>query len=245
MVAIKRYNVNAVLDVLKNTLPNNINEIINNYITEGIDIYKKNKITHPDIEKFPQQDILLNYWNYSIYITCNILYYKNISINCVLTNKVISSVYSNLFTIPTMSSEVYTYYLFSEGDNTCILVCGSGYNLPCFVYYVYINVCFDLINAPFGIPYGDIEYYNKIINILMTNDDICSIINNLLPFFEYLRHTLGMHAMRRSTFSVTRSSTKNSDHLLLLCFITSCQVYANIPFMCTQQYRAAYGRYVW
>jgi len=77
-----------------------------------------------------------------------------------------------------MSSEVYTYYLFSEGDNTCILVCGSGYNLPCFVYYVYINVCFDLINAPFGIPYGDIEYYNKIINILMTNDDICSIINN-------------------------------------------------------------------
>ena len=80
----------------------------------------------------------------------------------MLTNKVISSVYSNLFTIPTMSSEVYTYYLFSEGDNTCILVCGSGYNLPCFVYYVYRNVCFDLINAPFGIPYGDIEYYNKI-----------------------------------------------------------------------------------
>lgn len=178
MVQINKIKANIVLDILKTTLPNNINIIINDYIKEGIEIYSKNKITHSDIDKFPQQDELFNYWNYSIYITCNILFYKNISINCILTNKLITSVYSGFFNIPTTSSEVYTYYLFSEGDNTCILVCGGGYNLPCFIYYVYRKVCYDLINAPFGDHYGNVEYYNNIINILMKNKDVCSIIEN-------------------------------------------------------------------
>lgn len=178
MVKVIKTNINSVLGVLKTNLPDNINNIINNYIREGTEIYDKNKITHPDIDKYPQQDELFNNWNYPIYINCNILYYKNISINCVLSNKVITSIYSNFLNILPASYQVYTYYVFSEGDNTCILVCGDAYNLPCFIYYVYRHLCLDLINAPFGNPYGDAEHYKKIINMLITDKNICSIIEN-------------------------------------------------------------------
>jgi len=40
------------LDITKNTLPSDINEIIINYIEEGNNIYSKNNIIHPNTSKY-------------------------------------------------------------------------------------------------------------------------------------------------------------------------------------------------
>ena len=57
------------LDIIKTTLPSDINKIIINYIEEGNNIYNKNNIIHPNTCKYNDWEILYDNWNYSIYFT--------------------------------------------------------------------------------------------------------------------------------------------------------------------------------
>ena len=70
------------LDIIKNTLPSDINEIIINYLKEGSNIYNKNMVNYPKISKFENWELIYDNWNYSIYFTCNLLYFGNIKIKC-------------------------------------------------------------------------------------------------------------------------------------------------------------------
>ena len=178
MQIIKNQNNKSHLDVIKYQLPSHINNIINNYIEEGKNIYNNNKNTNSNIDEFPGRNELFDNWCYSIYFTCNLLYFRNIKITCFLTNKVITSVYSNLIKLstPTLHNNIFTYYLFSEGVNSCIVFYGGTFSLPMFVYYVVKNKCFDLIYGIFGAPYSRNECYKEYINIFLSKE-----INNIKP----------------------------------------------------------------
>ena len=146
-------NSDDCLYVLKNSLPNDINKIIQEYTQEGINIYYKNTINNPGIIQCPNNDLVFNYWSYSIYITCNLLYFKNITIQCPFTNNNITSIYSGITgNLPgPHTSDIYTYYKFE----TCTLVCGGGYNLPCFIYSTEKNIYFNITRGEFNSVYGD------------------------------------------------------------------------------------------
>jgi hypothetical protein len=169
----------SCLDIIKNTLPGDINIIIFNYLEEGKNIYNKNIISHPDICKYGNWDLIYDNWSYSIYFTCNLLYFENIKIKCFITNKVISSIYSNTLSINHGNVYYYTYYLFSEGENSCILFYGGPYNVPMLIYYIKKNIYYNLIFAPLGGPYNS-NYYENMINILISTeyDIIKSIIDD-------------------------------------------------------------------
>jgi hypothetical protein len=168
------------LDTIKNTLPSDINEIIINFIKEGNNIYSKNNITHPKINKYENWELLCDNWNYSIYFTCNLLYFENIKIKCFLTKKIINSIYSNTICMDHGHMRYFTYYFFSENENSCILFYGGPYNLPLFIYYFEKNECYNLIYAPFGDIYGNNDYYKKLISNITSTEYklIKSIIND-------------------------------------------------------------------
>ena len=169
------------LDIVKNTLPDDINTLINNYLEEGNNIYNKNIISNPDICKFTHWDSLNHNWSYSIFFTCNLLYFGNIRIKCFITNNIISSIYSNTLSIDIGDKYYFIYYLFSEGENSCILIYGGPYHLPMFIYYFEKKIYYNLIFSPFGGLYANNNYYENMINTLITSTEyeiIKSIIND-------------------------------------------------------------------
>jgi hypothetical protein len=80
--------------------------------------------------------------------------------------------------------ELYNYYLFGEGKNSCVLVCGGGYNMPMFVYYFIRNIRYDLLDIEAGDSYGDDKYYKEIISIFILDKNIDLIVKNPLYLEE-------------------------------------------------------------
>ena len=172
MSIIRNENNIACLDPIKNNnLPDAIKDEIENYIKEGKKIYDDNIITHPNISKMDNQDMLFDDWCISLYFTCHLLYFQNVKIKCFFTNKILTSIYSDFFALDDYgiydTNYKYTYYLFSEGINSCILVYGAPYYLPMFIYYFEKDICYDLLpHQLFGGPYSNHEYYKKLINAI-------------------------------------------------------------------------------
>lgn len=157
-------------DFIKNELPYNIKDIIDNYIKEGSQIYDGNHNNYPNLEKYEGWDALCKYWNFNIYLMCHLLYFKTIRIKCFLTNKIINSGYSDILSSyhDSLITHYFPYYLFSDGTNTCVLVYGGPYYLPLFVYYIEKQECYNLLSGNnFGGIYDCNSSYKTIIELFL------------------------------------------------------------------------------
>ena len=155
---------------IKNELPDNIKNIIDNYINEGLQIYNGNHYNYPNFQKYNGWDNLVKYWNFSIYLMCHLLYFKNIRIKCFLTGNIINSNSSDILYIyhDPLITYYFPYYLFSDGINTCVLVYGGPYYLPMFIYYIEKQECYDLLYGNnFGCIYSCNESYKLIIELFL------------------------------------------------------------------------------
>ena len=171
---INKPNFNIIkdnLNIIKNILPDDINNIIKEYIEEGDNLFKKNKITHPDVKPINEYINIFDNWSYTIYFTCNLLYFNNIKIKCFLQNKIITSKYSNIINLKDLyNNYIYTYYVFNENENSCVLFYGASYSLPIFIYYFKKNIFFNLIYGNFGNVYNDINFHKKLVDIFMETE---------------------------------------------------------------------------
>lgn len=221
-------NITCLYPLIDN-LPDDIKDEIANYIKEGKKIYDDNIITNPNLCKLDHHDIIFDVTCVSLYFTCHLLYFQNVKIKCFFTDKILTSVYSDFFTFKwDIHDYQYTYYLFSEGINSCILVYGAPYYLPMFVYYFEKDIYFDLLQqSHFTGVYGNHEYNKKIIDAikieklkLIISDDnyiiknankqiIMSFANNFQPGHYFWNEVCGIDILIRTNL------IKNINILLL------------------------------